>query len=67
LELNLKVIPFTVPHRDEFSETVEFKITEPNKSVLFIPDIDKWEKRKTNSSQPISEIDYAFIDATFYC
>ena len=66
LSSNLKVIPFRVPHRDEFSETVGFKITGPNKSVLFIPDIDKWEKWETNISEAISEIDYAFIDATFY-
>lgn len=66
LTSNLKVIPFTVPHRDEFSETVGFKITGPNKSVLFIPDIDKWEKWETSITEAISEVDYAFIDATFY-
>ena len=42
----LKVIPFTVPHRDEYSETVGYKIIGPNKTALFIPDIDKWEKWK---------------------
>lgn len=62
----LKVIPFTVPHRDEFSETVGFKIIGPHKSVLFIPDIDKWQKWETNISEAISEVDYAFVDATFF-
>jgi pyrroloquinoline quinone biosynthesis protein B len=66
LTSNLKVIPFTVPHRDEFSETVGFKIAGPKKSVLFIPDIDKWEKWETSITEAISEVDYAFIDATFH-
>ncbi len=62
----IKVIPFTVPHRDEFSETVGFKIIGPNKSALFIPDIDKWEKWKTSIVAEIEKVDYAFLDATFY-
>ncbi len=63
---NLKVIPWQVPHRDEFSETVGYKIIGPNKSVLFIPDIDKWEKWDTNIVEAISEVDYAFLDASFF-
>ena len=66
LASNIKVIPFTVPHRDEFSETVGFKIIGPKKSVLFIPDIDKWEKWETDISEAISEVNYAFVDATFF-
>ena len=66
LTSNIKVIPFTVPHRDEFSETVGYKIIGPKKSALFIPDIDKWEKWETDISEAISEVDYAFVDATFF-
>jgi len=63
---NLKVIPLQVPHRDEFSETVGYKIIGPNKTALFIPDIDKWEKWKLDISEVIAQVDYAFLDATFY-
>ena len=63
---NLTVIPFTVPHRDEYSETVGYKIIGPNKSAIFIPDIDKWEKWRKNILEEINEVDYAFLDATFY-
>jgi pyrroloquinoline quinone biosynthesis protein B len=66
LSSNIKVMPFTVPHRDEFSETVGYTITGPNKKALFIPDIDKWEKWDTDIIEAISKVDYAFIDATFY-
>ena len=66
LTANVSVIPFTVPHRDEFSETVGYKIIGPNKKALFIPDIDKWEKWETSIIDAISKVDYAFIDATFF-
>jgi pyrroloquinoline quinone biosynthesis protein B len=66
LSENIRVIPFRVPHRDEYSETVGFRIIGPNKSVLFIPDIDKWDKWDISIKKLISEIDYAFLDGTFY-
>lgn len=63
---NLKVIPFLVPHRDEYSETVGYKIIGPNRTALFIPDIDKWGKWKSNIIHEISIVDFAFLDGTFY-
>ncbi|RDY61986.1 MBL fold metallo-hydrolase [Flagellimonas nanhaiensis] len=66
LSNNLQIIPIKVPHRDEFSETVGFRIMGPNKSVLFIPDIDKWSKWKKDIEQEIQKVDLAFLDATFY-
>lgn len=66
LSNGLKVTPFLVPHRDEFSETVGYKIEGPNKSALFIPDIDKWEKWSKDIVTEIREVDYAFLDATFF-
>ena len=66
LNENIKIKPFLVPHRDEFSETVGYEITINNKSLVFIPDIDKWEKWETDIVQLIQKVDYAFLDATFY-
>lgn len=63
---NITVSPFLAPHRDEYSETVGYKITGSNKSALFIPDIDKWEKWDKNIIEEIAKADYAFIDGTFY-
>lgn len=63
---SLKVTPFGVPHRDEYSETVGYLIEGPNKKALFIPDIDKWGRWDKSIIQAISEVDYALIDATFY-
>jgi pyrroloquinoline quinone biosynthesis protein B len=66
LSSNIQVIPLQVPHRDEFSETVGYRIEGPNKSALFIPDIDKWERWSLDIVEEIKKVDYAFLDATFY-
>ena len=63
---NLTVIPIQVPHRDEFSETAAFLITGPNKTALFLPDIDKWSKWSISIVEMLLNVDYAFIDASFY-
>ena len=66
LNKNIQVKPFLVPHRDEFSETVGYEIIINNKTLIFIPDIDKWEKWDKNILDLIKKVDYAFLDATFY-
>ena len=62
----LEIVPFRVPHRDEFSETVGFEIRGPGKTVLFIPDIDKWDRWEADIVDRIRQADLAFLDATFY-
>ena len=65
LNNKLKVTPFLVPHRDEFSETVGYKIEGTKNTALFIPDIDKWHKWKKNIIEEVKKVEYAFVDATF--
>jgi len=62
----IRVTPFLVPHRDEFSETVGYRIDGPNKSAIFIPDIDKWSDWQTDLSELVKTVDYALLDATFF-
>lgn len=62
---SLKVTPFLVPHRDEFSETVGYQIQGKKKTALFIPDINKWNLWKKNIVTEVQKVDYAFLDATF--
>ena len=66
LESNLSITPIQVPHRDEYSETVGFLIEGNTKSALYIPDIDKWEKWNNSIVALIKNVDYAFLDGTFY-
>lgn len=60
------VTPIIVPHRDEYSETVGYRIEGPYKKVLFIPDIDKWTKWDQDIIAEVAKVDYAFLDATFF-
>lgn len=62
----IRVTPFTVPHRDEFSETAGYRIEAAGKRILFIPDIDKWEKWGRDIAGEIRAVDIAYLDATFY-
>ena len=62
----ISVTPILVPHRDEFSETIGYSIRTGNKTVLFIPDIDKWQKWDRDIKQMIKQHDYLFLDGTFY-
>lgn len=63
---SFKITPLKVPHRDEFSETVGFVIESVKKKILFIPDIDKWEKWDKDIIEQISKVDIALLDGTFY-
>lgn len=63
---SIKVTPLLVPHRDEFSETAGFVIEHNGRKLLFIPDIDKWEKWNRNILAEIGKVDIAMIDGTFY-
>ena len=65
LNNGLSITPFLVPHRDEYSETVGYKVN-GNKELIFIPDIDKWEKWNKDINQYIQSTDYALLDGCFY-
>ncbi|MBX2906536.1 MAG: hypothetical protein KF744_10890 [Taibaiella sp.] len=60
------VSAFSVPHRDEYSETAGFRIRLGSKTYLFIPDIDKWSKWETDIRKLVADVDVALLDGTFY-
>lgn len=62
----LRITPFRVPHRDEFSETVGYRIEGPERTAVFIPDIDKWQDWDTDLVELVRSVDYALVDATFH-
>ena len=64
---SLRATPIRVPHRDEDSDTVAWLIRGPARSILWLPDIDKWEK--WDRSLPALLEDpalVAFVDGTFH-
>lgn len=71
LRLNdrITVTPFRVPHRDEYSETVGFRIAGPSRIAIFLPDIDKWERweeQGTRIQDVLADVDVAYLDGTFF-
>ena len=66
LNAQVAITPFLVPHRDEYTETVGYRIDGPNKSAVFIPDIDKWAMWETDIRDLVRSVDYALLDATFF-
>jgi len=66
LTADLKVTALRVPHRDEFSDTVGYVVRGPSASLLYLPDIDKWEKWERPIADLVAQVDAAFLDATFF-
>jgi len=66
LEDDISITPFNVPHRNELSETVGFKVQGKNKSIIYLPDIDSWNNWEENLLKLINQNNLLFIDGTFY-
>jgi pyrroloquinoline quinone biosynthesis protein B len=62
--LHVRAIP--VPHRDEFSDTMAFVLRGPRRSVLFVPDVDAWERAPGLLEELLEGVDVAYVDGTFY-
>jgi len=64
---DLHVTPIRVPHRDEDSDTVAYFVRGPAKKLLWLPDIDKWEKWDRRLPEILADPDVtAFVDGTFF-
>lgn len=64
---SLHVTAIRVPHRDEDSDTVAYLIRGPSKKILWLPDIDKWEKWDRRLPDLLADPDLtAFVDGTFF-
>jgi pyrroloquinoline quinone biosynthesis protein B len=62
----LQVTPLAVPHRDELSDTVGFRVQGPRRTLLYLPDIDKWEKWDRRLEDEVARADVALLDGTFF-
>jgi pyrroloquinoline quinone biosynthesis protein B len=63
---NLRVTALAVPHRDELTDTVGFRVRGPSGAVLFIPDVDKWERWDRALEDEVRAVDVALLDGTFF-
>lgn len=62
----IRLLAIEVPHRGEFSDTVGFVLLGPRRKLLYIPDIDKWERWSVPIEDWIAAVDYALLDGTFF-
>lgn len=63
---SLTVTPLAVPHRDEWDAgTFAFRIEGPSRSLLYVPDIDRWELWPA-ARAAVAAVDVALVDATFF-
>lgn len=68
LKLNerISITPIQVPHRDEYSETVGFVVSGPNRKLLYLPDIDKWSRWDQSINDWVERVDLSLLDGTFF-
>ncbi|MFG0274544.1 MAG: MBL fold metallo-hydrolase [Phycisphaerales bacterium] len=66
---DLRVTPLLVPHRQEYSEVVAYRIEGPGRAALYLPDIDswrEWDDMGVRLEDVLATVDIAFLDATFF-
>jgi pyrroloquinoline quinone biosynthesis protein B len=63
-ELSITALP--VPHRAEYTDTFAFLVRGPQRTLLYLPDIDKWELWERRIEEVITSVDIALLDGTFY-
>lgn len=73
LEDGLQITAFQVPHRDEFSDTHGFLVEHfdasasgRSGSLVFLPDIDQWEKWERQVEDMLHPNAHLLIDGTFW-
>lgn len=64
---HLRATAIRVPHRDEDSDTVAYLVAGPRRRLLWLPDIDRWEKWDRKPEDFASDPSLTmFLDGTFF-
>lgn len=67
LSPDIAVTAIRVPHRDEDSDTVAFLVRGPGRKILWLPDIDRWQKWDRRLDEFLEDPALtAFVDGTFF-
>lgn len=62
----LTITPIPVPHRAEYTDTHAFLVRGPRRAVLYLPDVDKWERLAPSIESLVAQVDLALLDGTFF-
>ncbi len=63
LEPGLEIESVKVPHRDEYADTVAYFVHGPKRTLLYLPDIDRWT---IDLPALLARCDLALLDGTFW-
>lgn len=74
LSLGLSLTPLSVPHRDEYSDTLAFvargtvqgDAKSYGRQLFYCPDIDAWDQWDRDLTKFVSGMDVALLDGTFF-
>ena len=66
LSPQVSVQSFPVPHRGEYSETVGYRVTGPERTLIYVPDTDSWDGWESPVEAHISDCDIALVDGAFF-
>ena len=66
LTSRISLVPFLVPHRNEYSDTIGFRISGEKKTLLYISDIQSWEAWDRSIVEETGKVDIALLDGTFF-
>lgn len=62
----VRVTAMRVPHRDELSDTVAYRVEGPARTVFYVPDTDGWDGWDPPLDRCLEGVDVALLDGTFY-
>lgn len=62
------VTALSVPHRDEYADTLAYRIEGPRARVLYLPDCDPWARWPADNDPRalFDAVDVALVDGSFY-
>lgn len=63
---SLSAMALLVPHRQEFTDTVGWVFAGPSNSLLYLPDVDRWDRMARPIGEWVDEVDVAILDGSFY-
>jgi len=62
----LQLMPYSVPHRDELSDTLAYVVRGPSCRLFYCPDIDGWDLWPHDLRGFVADMDVALLDGTFF-
>jgi pyrroloquinoline quinone biosynthesis protein B len=66
LSPRLSLLPLSVPHRDEFADTLAYVARGSTRRLFYCPDIDAWDRWDRNLRSTVAGMDVALLDGTFF-